>query len=203
MYIVNNIHIPLSSGKIMKKTVRRRQPKHARPYKPRQTKQHVFSRRYLFVIVGLVIVGVILWKLPIISSPRKQYQYGITSDGLTNTTLNASASGAFEKEIIYGDEFSQWAVLENFKDGYRLIYPYGFNITYDSNKIEVVPPSGGGSVTVSITGKLFNLVINSAEVNEKQLNLLQAAERLIKESFEFVSTPDALETEKNDKRFTH
>ncbi|KKT59843.1 MAG: hypothetical protein UW52_C0032G0003 [Candidatus Gottesmanbacteria bacterium GW2011_GWA1_44_24b] len=202
----------------MKKTVRRRQPKHARPYKPRQTKQHVFSRRYLFVIVGLVIVGVILWKLPIISSPRKQYQYGITSDGLTNTTLNASASGAFEKqtliehvtsqireekEIIYGDEFSQWAVLENFKDGYRLIYPYGFNITYDSNKIEVVPPSGGGSVTVSITGKLFNLVINSAEVNEKQLNLLQAAERLIKESFEFVSTPDALETEKNDKRFTH
>ena len=139
-------------------------------------------------------------KAPVVSLPAKQYQ--VTDEGqiikvaaspVATNEAKQSMLDALEDlpakkdlDIDPEDAFAQWAVLENRQGGYRLIYPYGFNISYDNTIVEVSPPKGEGKITVYVESKSHKVVLDATGVDEKQSQLLLAAKNLITNSFEFL-----------------
>ncbi len=154
------------------------------------------SKAWAFIFIPLLVLGIIIIsKLPLISSPRKQYL--ITSTGQINKVA-ASESGTVEQtvveavkgassssEVVVGDEFVKWAVLDYYPDGYHVVYPDGFETSYTPERFEAAAP-GGGKVVVSINGKNFTVSVDSSGVGTDQAKMLEAAANLVRSSFRFI-----------------
>ena len=146
------------------------------------------------------IIGFILIYLPIVPSPAKK-QYTLTPDKTFQKVKNIAPTGKSKNQTlvetigdkmskkmqptVFEDEFARWAILDNSIAGYKLIYPYGFNIEYDATKIELKPPTGAGKITININGNSYQINVDESGADSEQIKLLQAAKRLISESFEF------------------
>lgn len=151
-----------------------------------------------FFLAGLVLAAFLL---PLFPPAPKQYSFTndtfrkvpapeITNDDHKETLVEALSKSQpnGEKDLIASKEFAQWAVLNNYAAGYKVIYPYGFKVDYDSSFFEAIAPSGG-KVVVRINGKTFQTTIDVSKTNPSDLALLEAARRLIENSFQFISGP--------------
>lgn len=154
--------------------------------------------------VGLFTLLVIGGGYFILTRPifnTKQAQYQIAEDGSIKEIELAGEStdsGEIAGEVVEGDSgeadtsldtFAQWAVLENYDSGYRLIYPAGFEATYQYGKVDIVPPSGLGRVVVYIKDGGFTVKVNNEGLRKKDASMLEEAGKLVKSTFEFTNSP--------------
>lgn len=155
------------------------------------------------LIAAIVMVGYLLtvtvtnalYRLPFLQVTPKQYVVSgnaVAKQPVPSLTVQKSAAeivaGAADTkdaDVLPGDEFAQWAVLDYQPGGYRVIYPYGFAVSYTPARFEASAP-GGGKVIVTVENSTFSVSIEE-NGNAKQALVLQAAKRLIQDSFEFTT----------------
>ena len=152
-----------------------------------------FLSLLLLLAVGLFA----LIKLPLLSAPKKQYLVEKTGKiekvSAPDKTTKESIADAVNLErknkdtdIVAGDEFAKWAVLDYYPGGYHVVYPDGFKTSYTPDTFQANSP-GGGSVTVKITGGSFIVTTNTSGLTDEQKRITEAADRLISSSFRFLS----------------
>lgn len=163
----------------------------------RKIKKNKFVLFILSTIIAIFVVATI--NLPIINTPSKQYKLlnskkYVKKDATRSADFKKQTLAEFidkkyieKSKITETPKFAKWSILENFQAGYRLIYPAGFKIDYDSKKVEVTPPSGPGIITVMISDKTFKTSVDLEGADSNQKELLQAANQLINDSFEFIA----------------
>lgn len=164
------------------------------------------GKSILFVSTALIVISLIILRVPIVNDTKKQYVVKETGVGKILSSENDAkskksiAEAAREQmrgeDILDKDPFARWAILENHKGGYKIIYPYGFNIKYTDTRIIVAPPSGGGKITVVISNGSYNVNLDQQGAGGEQSKVLLAARKLIEDSFEFISTSPNLEVDK-------
>ncbi len=151
-------------------------------------------RTKLFLIfAGGIVLLVVAFKLPLVNQPKKQYLVG--KSGTIEKVPVASESGSVVKPIIEslstdnivgGNEFAKWGVLDYYPGGYHVAYPDGFTISYTPSQFVAVSPAGG-KVTLAISGQNFKVETDLSGASEGQRQIIEAAGRLISGSFRFLS----------------
>lgn len=151
------------------------------------------NTKLLLIFATGIILVIAAFKLPLINQPKKQYLIG--KSGTIEKVPVASEAGNVVKPIIEslstdnivaGNEFAKWGVLDYYPGGYHVIYPDGFTISYTPSQFVAVSPAGG-KVTVTINGKNFKVETDLSGAPENQRPIIEAAGRLISGSFRFLS----------------
>jgi len=170
-----------------------------------------FFKKNLLIILS--IGGIIFLKTPLFEKTSKQYQLveeDVYEEVLIESTDSEKQStaekmqevlGEAEESIPVSDRFSRWSVLDNYADGYRLLYPAGFKIDHSlSGKVEIAPPSGGGIILVYLKDNGFSVTSVTDGLPAEQTDLINEASRLIEQSFEFIED-SGYNSESNTTRF--
>jgi len=101
------------------------------------------------------------------------------------------------------NKFTQWSILENNTNNYKLAYPLGYKVNSDqSEKIEFIPPSGQGLIVGYINDDQFTVKVFAAGLSEKQTSSLNHAGQFIQASFEFTK-PSSFQEQQSLDRFNN
>jgi len=152
------------------------------------------------ILLAILGIGAIVFlKTPLFEKTSKQYQL-VEEDVYEEVSVESDdpekqstvekieeVLGKNERPIPASDRFSRWSVLDNYADGYRLLYPAGFKVDHSlSGKVEITPPSGGGVILVYLKDNGFSVVSVTDGLSTEQTDLINEAARLIEQSFEFI-----------------
>jgi hypothetical protein len=156
-----------------------------------------FFKKNLLIILS--IGGIIFLKTPLFEKTSKQYQLveeDVYEEVLVEPADSDKQSTAKKIEEVLGkneestpasDRFNRWSILDNYADGYRLLYPAGFKVDHSlPGKVEITPPSGGGMILVYLKDNGFSVTSVTDGLSTEQTDLINEAARLIEQSFEFI-----------------
>lgn len=148
------------------------------------------------MISGLLIwLVIVLLKFPLFKVSKNEYKLNEntienvkTPTNEVKTLLDVVADDNLVeiKNQPIVEKFKQLSVLDNQKDGYKFVYPYGFDVQYSAEFAKLIPPNKQGGVVLTIQQGSFKLEVISQGLESEQIQMLADSGRLVSETFEFV-----------------
>lgn len=125
-------------------------------------------------------------------------EHGDDELGVVEEVSSVSAGGDGFESAVLGETselvdttggFEKVSVLEDYASGYRMVYPAGFLIDYETaGKVEIQPPSKQGAVLVYVKGEnLFEVRVIDEGVSDADKIVLMETASLVRDTFQFIT----------------